>query len=106
MGVSAYGGMKNYWRIEAVSEAKQEFKSLPKDARTRIRETLRGEVRKDRPCSKMLAGCPGWYSIRDGKYRIVYAPYHDEVHIMLITAVGLHDDVYKEIHRRYRKYGS
>jgi mRNA-degrading endonuclease RelE of RelBE toxin-antitoxin system len=94
-----------HWKINVVNEALKEFYDLPLPVRTRIRETLRVETCKKYPCGKALVGCPGWYSIRIGKYRLVYAPYHDEVHVMLVTSVGLHDEVYNEIHRRYAKYG-
>ena len=94
-----------HWKIKAVKEAQTELYELSTEMRTRIREMLRKETCREYPCGEFLAGCPGWYSIRVGKYRLVYAPYHDEVHIMLVTAVGLHEDVYREIHRRYDKYG-
>lgn len=98
--------MANYWKIEVVPEAMRDFYALDTTLRTRIRECLRRAVACERPPAHALAGKPGWYSLHMGKYCIVYMPHHDgSVHIMLITAVGLHDEVYRELARRYDKYG-
>jgi len=93
------------WKIKAVAEAQNEFYRLPTDVRSRIRDKLRIETCREYPHACSLKGCPGWYVLRIGGYRIVYAPYCDEIKILLVTAVGLRDDVYREINRRYAKYG-
>lgn len=97
-----------------MSEACDEFYTLPVEDRTRIREKLRYLSNQDNPLCKgtSIKTCPGWHTLRIGGYRLVVEVAQGSVFIrdvkyvgiIRIMAVGLRNSIYRLLRDRYEWY--
>ena len=83
------------WEVRFRPSALREFRALPGNAQARVGQrldSLRSEARP--PGVQKLEGGEGFYRIRVGDYRIVYA-IDDPARIVFIVKVGHRGDVYR-----------
>jgi len=83
------------YRIEFVSSAAKEFRTLEPSAKCRIASTIDTLSQNPRPVgARKLRGHHHLYRIRVGDYRIVYE-IDDQIKVLWITRIRHHRDVYR-----------
>jgi mRNA-degrading endonuclease RelE of RelBE toxin-antitoxin system len=82
------------WRVELSETAERQLTRFPKEAQGRIAHAIDGlEADPFQGDVIPLKGRQwhGWYRKRVGRYRIIFAPYHD-THLVEVSAILLRDE--------------
>lgn len=83
------------YRIELRPAARRSIAALPREAQVRIASAIDSLATGPRPPGvTKLRGPEGFYRVRVGDYRIVYA-IDDDVLLVLVVAVGHRREVYR-----------
>lgn len=87
------------WQVRFSSMAEKYFKRLPMQTRERIKNDVEGLSKLIKPLEhqsvKRLTGeLRGFYRLRIGKYRIVFAILED-IHTIAVVNIAPRGDVYK-----------
>ncbi|NJL49631.1 MAG: type II toxin-antitoxin system RelE/ParE family toxin [Leptolyngbyaceae cyanobacterium SM2_5_2] len=83
------------YRIEFAKPAAKQFKAIPRQEQQRLKLKIDALADEPRPSGTVkLAGEDGFYRIRVGNYRIVYAIEDDQL-LVLVVKVGHRRDVYR-----------
>jgi mRNA interferase RelE/StbE len=83
------------YRIEFVSQAAKQFRTLPSQVQERLKAKIDTLSTNPRPYGvTKLAGEDDLYRIRGGDYRIIYT-IQDEHLLILVVKVGHRRDVYR-----------
>lgn len=83
------------WEVRFKPSALREFQALPRNVQARIGKRLDALSGNPRGSgSQKLQGGEGFYRVRAGDYRVVYA-IDDPARIVLVVKVGHRGDVYR-----------
>ncbi|GAB3783277.1 type II toxin-antitoxin system RelE/ParE family toxin [Spirosoma horti] len=92
-------GPKKY-TVQFDEAALRDIKKLPHKAKAQIIETAEGLSETPRPEGvEFLTKFKGFYRVRSGNYRLVYAIQDDNT-LVIIAAVGDRKDIYKKLEQR------
>jgi len=85
------------YNVEFSARASRQFLKLDAAAQKRLAPSIDALADDPRPTGvTTLKGSPGWYRLRVGVYRVVYAIEDDRL-VVLVVKVGHRRDVYREL---------
>lgn len=85
------------YTIELTPQAFRQFKKLPRDAQTQVRNCIDALISDPRPpgCEN-ISGWPGLHRVRTGNYRAIYEVQDTQL-LVLVVLIGDRRDIYQRL---------